>query len=121
MRMRITSLTLALAVAFGCTEPKASGNADLVGQVVNLEAAPSAANARVLIRGAYTADPRDMVTDFVVRVDGPVYLEDGDDSLRPVSVSSIREGDRLRVWTTGVELRSLPPQVTSRTIVIDRD
>ena len=122
MRKAFNSLSIvAVAIALGCTtEPKVADFADLAGEVVSIR--PQAANtsARALIRGAYLTNPQDIVSEFDVHVGGRIYVEDARKRLLPASQSEIREGDRVRVWTTGVELRSLPPQVFSQIIIVER-
>ncbi|HEU4630250.1 MAG TPA: hypothetical protein VFS08_10940 [Gemmatimonadaceae bacterium] len=48
----------------------------------------------------------------------PVYRETADGSLVPARLDQIEVGDLIRVWHTGVEYRSEPPQYDARQIVI---
>ena len=118
MRKLFSLLGLAaLGFAGSCTEPQ--GLPDLTGTVVSVQPATTSTNAEVLIRGAYTADPRDMLREFVVHIDGQVYLDRDGAGRLPASAAVIKEGDFLRIWSTGVELQSLPPQLISRIVVIE--
>lgn len=56
--------------------------------------------------------------------EGPVaavFVREGSRAANEVSPSALEVGDRVEVWTTGVEMRSDPPQYLATQIVIVRD
>jgi hypothetical protein len=57
--------------------------------------------------------------DAVVHLSGDTrfYRRASTGALRPMDVQSLTPGTRVEVWTTGVELRSLPPQYFGRQVV----
>jgi hypothetical protein len=45
------------------------------------------------------------------------YRQAGNGELEPIDFYSLTPGTSVDVWTTGVELRSLPPQYGGRQVV----
>lgn len=94
--------------------PDGSGEVDLreLTWLKPPSAAQSAAAERTDIARVHlgrTADPAAVATMVFVQREG---------SLEKASLAQVREGLRVRVWTTDVVLRSLPPQYYARQLVI---
>ena len=47
-----------------------------------------------------------------------IYLRGGGGTLSAVGADALSPGTQVDVWTTGVELRSLPPQYVARQVVL---
>lgn len=45
-------------------------------------------------------------------------FQEGTAGIRPASTDGLMEGQRVQIWTTGEEARSLPPQYDARQIVV---
>ena len=64
----------------------------------------------------------------VERLDGPavvylpeatrIYAQGAGGALSTVATDALQPGTQVAVWTTGVELRSLPPQYFARQVVL---
>lgn len=80
----------------------------LVGVVVAVD------SRAVGVTDARQDDSGRVVYDAVgvrISAETEIFVPEPDGSLRPGTVDDLAEGDVIRFWTTGVELRSLPPQV----------
>lgn len=50
-----------------------------------------------------------------------MFVREGNGAAVEASIQDINVGDKVEIWTTGVEMRSDPPQYTATQIVIVRD
>jgi len=50
----------------------------------------------------------------------PIFVRQADGTLARGELSDVRPGVRLRAWSTGVELRSLPPQWSATRVEVVR-
>lgn len=106
---RLVLVAVAATIASTCgSNPTVFENAqyDFAGRVATIEIEHSVVEVRLV------ADPALSGGDRVVRIDRETRLlrRERDGTYRPVSQSDITVGAFLRVKTTGVESRSLPPQ-----------
>lgn len=77
-------------------------------------------DGRLLIRAAdpVAAAARHRTASAVVNIRGAAIVRRSDGIvLRP---SALQPGRNVSVWATGPELRSLPPQVQARVVVVER-
>lgn len=112
---RIRSLLVAfLAIAaVGCTSGPSIPDSDahISGTLTEfLEAPARPATARMIVQRQDLPSPDGRA---IVHVESgtDIYLRQPDGALRPANVGDLATGDLLQVWTTGIELRSYPPQV----------
>jgi hypothetical protein len=117
--LRSLVLVVAAAAAAACSSAPSlpETDADLAGTLTEFRL--DQAQIQVLVERDLP-EPQDRT---IVRVgsDARVYLVEGRGGrLIPASRDDLAVGDRLQVWTTGVELRSYPAQVTATRIHIFR-
>jgi hypothetical protein len=67
--------------------------------------------------------PTEVIVNLNARLNGviptAVFVEDGSGKVAEGSVSQLAVGQRVKVWTTGVEWRTDPPQYDAVQIVIE--
>jgi hypothetical protein len=105
-------MLVAVVLATGCnqmTAPETATDAYIRGTVTSTDG-PSGA---MLVQ---SADPAARVDAAWVRVDGRTKVERKDGA---AGTQGLAIGQVVSVWTTGVEMRSLPVQVTAARIVIE--
>ena len=103
-------LLLAIVVA-ACARHPSLADSDAEYSGVLSELLPGgAAGTRFLIVNATHAEPRDRAI-VSVPASAEVRIVEAGGRMRSASAGDLRVGDRLDVWTTGVELRSYPVQV----------
>lgn len=124
----IRSLVLAVAVAAAAAAAACSSGpslpdagADLSGTLADFLPGPAVlgASTRVLVEQELPA-PRDQAIVLVESGTRVYLVERRGGRLIPASASDLAKGDRLQVWTTGVELRSYPAQVSATRIHVFR-
>jgi hypothetical protein len=116
-KSRIAAAFLMLSV-FGCNPGSItlpSDPADLEGLVVT-----KVTESLPLVRATFKFEPA-YADSFVVRANGPVFLRESDGSLRTIDFTALREGDRVRLWIEGAELRSRPPSYAARVAEVWRE
>lgn len=114
----LLALSLALlASLMGCGSSPSVPDADpdITGTVSGLTSTDAAATGSFLVTGSGQFDK----ASVSVTEDATILLDDGGPKLREVDFSEIRNGDTVRVWTTGMVRESYPVQVDAATIVID--
>jgi hypothetical protein len=120
--LRSLVLVAATAAAAACSSGPSlpEGDADLAGTLAEFLPGPSMLGAatRVLVEQELPV-PRDR-TIVLVESGTRVYLVGRSGQPIPASRDDLSAGDQLQVWTTGVELRSYPGQVTATRIHIFR-
>lgn len=103
-------LVLALALAACERSPMAAGErvVTYLGAVAEIHYPPTAETGSFLMTTA-----RPGLDKLIVHVDSSasVSMLQEDGSFRRARLGEVTPGSRVRVWTTGGELRSLPPQV----------
>jgi hypothetical protein len=92
--------------AVSATAPDATG---VIRDVLDSPAAPGS-RARLLVEHPGAAQPADYSIVHLT-AETVVLLSGAGGRLRAGGVEDLRPGTTLRVWTTGVELRSYPRQV----------
>lgn len=92
---------------------------DLAGTLTEFLPGPAILGAptRVLVEPPAAPEDRAIVQ---VEKGTEVYLVGRGGRLIPAGVEDLAAGDHLQVWTTGVELRSLPAQVFAERVHIIR-
>jgi hypothetical protein len=121
LRSLILVVAAAAAAACGSGPSLPETDADLAGTLAEFLPGPAVLGAatRVLVEQELPA-PRDR-TIVLVESGTRVYLvERRGGRLIPASRDDLSAGDQLQVWTTGVELRSYPAQVSATRIHIFR-
>lgn len=103
-------LMLAAVLAAGCGQSTAPETDAYIRGVVTRTDGPSGA---VLVQAT---DPAARIDAAWVRVDGRTRVERKDGS---AGTQGLAIGQTVSVWTTGVEMRSLPVQVVAAWIVIE--
>lgn len=119
--LRSLLLILVVAAVPACVADPAApvGDAEYVGTLTEFLQAPASSDVRVLVERPGAPPPRDKAIVYV----GPetdVRILEGDGAARRGSAADLAANDELRVWTTGVELRSYPVQVFAVRIHIIR-
>jgi hypothetical protein len=112
MMRRLVLMLMVAVLAIGCdqmTAPESETEPYIRGTVTQTDG-PSGA---VLVQAT---DPAARVDVAWVRVDERTGVERQNGVLR---AAALAPGQRISVWTTGVELRSLPVQVFAERIVIE--
>lgn len=123
--MTLLRSLLVVLVAFAVTACGGSGpslpetDADFAGTLTDFVVSDMSLNAatRVLVEGDTPEEKR------IVSVGGNarIYIVEGRGGrLISADVDDLEVGDRLQVWTTGVELRSYPAQVFAVRVHIHR-
>jgi hypothetical protein len=110
MVRRLVLMLMAVVLAAGCGQSTAPERDAYIRGVVTRTDGPSGA---VLVEAS---DPAARVESAWVRVDERTRVERKDGGLR---AEALAIGDIVSVWTTGVEMRSLPVQVVAAWIVIE--
>ncbi len=110
MVRRLVLMLMAVVLAAGCGQSTAPETDAYIRGIVTSTDGPSGA---VLVKAT---DPAARVGSAWVRVDDRTRVERKSGVLR-AEVLAI--GEMVSVWTTGVELRSLPVQVFATRIVIE--
>lgn len=112
MRMRSLRLVLAAAVLAACAGQPAmpDSDAEVTGTVAELLGPSAADYALRMVVAENAPEPRDR-SIVHLRRSTPVYVVEAGGRIRRGEVDDLAPGDRVQVWTTGVELRSYPVQV----------
>lgn len=110
MVRRLVLMLLAVVLAAGCGQSTAPETDAYIRGVVTRTDGPSGA---VLVQAT---DPAARVESAWVRVDERTRVERKNGVLR---AEGLALGEIVSVWTTGVEMRSLPVQVLAARIVIE--
>ena len=123
----LLALVVAPAIAAGCRSDSGGEPVSPTAAVLESEEAPYIngpivsllADGRIWVEAANpeAAAASHRPAAAVVRPRGATIL--ARESGRPVASSRLRVGDRVSVWTTGPELRSMPPQVQARLVVVE--
>lgn len=120
--LRSLVLVVMAAAAAACSSGPSlpETDADLAGTLADFLPGPAVldASARVLVERDLP-EPQDR-TIVEVGSGTRVYLVGRSGQLLPASRDDLAVGDHLQVWTTGVELRSYPAQVSATRIHIRR-
>jgi hypothetical protein len=103
-------MLVTLVLATGCDQMTAPDGDPYIRGTVTRTDGPSGA---VLVQAA---DPGARIDVAWVRVDGQTRVERQSSVFR---AEGLALGQTVSVWTTGVEMRSLPVQVTAARIVIE--
>lgn len=110
-------LAVLTVVVSACASSTAPGEADLAGTV--LEVAPQGAYhiVRIMRSGTTASGPE---SEALVHVTGttPVLIPSVE-GVAGGTITDLRVGTRVRVKTTGVEYRSLPPQYRAVWVELD--
>ena len=117
--MRHLLIPILAVVLASCSDALDPQSAEIAGVVTR---APSdGERSRMLVSGNYLSHVPAIgaVSDFNVGIRGPVWVQTADGDIVPALPSALRAGVPVRLWTTGVELRSLPPQITAVRILIE--
>ena len=121
--LRSLVLIVAAAAAAGCGSGPSlpETDADLSGTLADFLPGPAVlgASTRVLVERELPA-PQDQTIVLVESGTRVFLVERRGGRLIPASASDLAKGDQLQVWTTGVELRSYPAQVSATRIHIFR-
>jgi hypothetical protein len=117
----LRSIVLAVATvavaACGSGSTLPASDADLSGTVSDVRESQNASTSVVVDEDAGVVD-RSIVH---VRSESRVYLVGRGGRLTAADAEILAVGDRLQVWTTGVELRSYPRQVFATRVHIFRE
>ena len=122
--IRFVTLTFAAALVGGCrsapTELAALAAVSdeppyIVGTILSRD--DRFETQRSALVAVTPADPTDPRRAHVMLEGSPTVLRR---SGLPASVADLRPGRVVSVWVTGPELRSYPPVVSARTVVIER-
>lgn len=121
--LRSLVLVVAAAAAAACSSGPSlpEADADLSGTLADFLPGPAVlgASTRVLVEQDLPT-PRDQTIVHVESGTRVYLVEQRGGQLIPASRNDLAVGDRLQVWTTGVELRSYPGQVFATRIHVYR-
>lgn len=121
--LRSLVLVVTAAAAAGCSSGPSlpESDADLAGTLAEFlpNQASLGASTRVLV-AQDLPEPQDRTIVDVGSGTRMYLVEERGGRLVPASRDDLAVGDRLQVWTTGVELRSYPAQVSATRIHIFR-
>jgi hypothetical protein len=119
--LRSLLLILVVAAVPACVADPAlpAGDAEYVGTLTEFLHDPASASVRVLVERPGAPAPGDRAIVYV-GAETDVRILEGDGAARKGTAADLAANDELRVWTTGVELRSYPVQVFALRIHIIR-
>jgi hypothetical protein len=121
MRMRVLAVTLAVltgsAALTSCRDATATGPAAAMNEPFFIRGAIAETGKPwgTLVRGEGSA--RYPVTSAYFTVGAATLIQHADGSA--ASAAELTVGKQITVWSTGVVLESLPPQIGARLIVVE--
>ena len=119
--LRSLFLAVATAAVASCNSTTLPGSdAEIDGTLTEFRAGPAYLGAPVSVLVEENLPEPEDRTIVHVPNGARVYLIGRSGQLLPADREDLAVGDRLQVWTTGVELRSYPGQVTATRVHIIR-
>ncbi|HEX5870214.1 MAG TPA: hypothetical protein VFY65_07360 [Longimicrobium sp.] len=119
LRSLLLVVTAAALAACGSGSTLPETDADFAGRLADFVMGPASLDAatRVLVQREEPGTEEQRIVHVEVSTDVYVMTRG---QLVPASRADLQVGDLLQVWTTGVELRSLPAQVFATRVHIIR-
>lgn len=110
-------MAVALLAAASCSHPVDPATADLEGTLVKVAVVRGQLRLGIMSDDPPRLMPSGIDFDYSVTVRGRILVQDEHGS-RQVVIPDSPPGSRVLVWTTGVELHSLPAQVSATRVLI---
>lgn len=120
MSFRVVCAVLATLLISGCGEitlPTGEANATGVIEALNVSASIGSPNILVAHPSGYEGGSRTIFS--IENADLAVARQDG--SLRRLESSDLKVGQRVKIWTIGVRLNSMPPMMSAVAVEIVAD